>query len=189
MKPSEKRLIMLLLVLVALFATGFTTMRMLAWQRGLEKRERSQTMRREETQQLLAEAPMWEQKLQWLRKVQPPMKNVNTANSELDLLLNESLRKHGLQTDVREFVEDVKSDHFHQVGVTVRVNSEIKPLLNWMHELLAPDSFYFISKFTLTPMPEDNAKVSAELHVTRLYAPADKSTVEAAASPTPTTRP
>ncbi|MFM2169199.1 MAG: hypothetical protein RIS79_3570, partial [Verrucomicrobiota bacterium] len=44
MKASEQRLVLVLIILVAVFATGFTTMRMLAWQRALEKKARSVAM-------------------------------------------------------------------------------------------------------------------------------------------------
>ena len=66
MKASEQRLVLVLIILVAVFATGFTTMRMLAWQRTLEKKARSVAMRTNETKQLLTEAPMWEERLAWL---------------------------------------------------------------------------------------------------------------------------
>ena len=41
MKASEQRLVVILIVLVALFCTGFMSMRMLAWQGALDKRARS----------------------------------------------------------------------------------------------------------------------------------------------------
>jgi hypothetical protein len=50
MKPSEQRLILLLLVLVGIFATAFTSMRMLAWQRTLDKKDRSVAMRQAEVE-------------------------------------------------------------------------------------------------------------------------------------------
>lgn len=189
MKPSEQRLILLLLVLVGIFATAFMSMRMLAWQRALDKKDRSVAMRQTEMEQMLAEKDVWQQKLDFLRQKQPPMKNVNAANKELYQFINESAQKHSLEINNRQTVTPEENTYFHQVGETLVIMSEVKPLMQWMHEVLSPDSFYYISSLALSPLPADNSKVQATVHVTRLYAPAEASSAENTAdTPTPTTR-
>ena len=189
MKASEQRLVMILIALVAVFATGFMSMRMLAWQRALDKKDRSVAMRQTEMEQMLAEKDVWQQKLDFLRQKQPPMKNVNAANKELYQFINESAQKHSLEINNRQNVQPAEGTYFHQVGETLVIKAEVKPLMQWMHELLSPDSFYYISSLSIQPLPEDNSKVLAQVHVTRLYAPAEASSAESSAdTPTPTTR-
>jgi hypothetical protein len=189
MKASEQRLIALLLILTVIFATGLMTMRMLAWQRALDKTERSLTMRQAEVEQMLSEKDVWQQKLAFVRTAQPPMKNVNVANKELYQFVTESAQKHSLEINNRQTVQPAESAYFHQVGETLIIKSSIKPLMQWMHELLAPDSFYYISALTLQPLPEDNTKVIANVHVTRLYSPAGaapaENTVDTQTAPKP----
>lgn len=169
MKASEQRLLMILIAMVALFATGFATMRMLDWQAALDKRARSIHMRKAETETLLAEAALWSERLAWLRTAQPQMSNVNRANSDLDKELIESTRKHNVSVENKQVQEPVETQHFHQVGETLLVKSEIKSLFQWLHEMMAPDKFYMVSHLTITPLPEDAKKITATVHVSRLY--------------------
>jgi hypothetical protein len=169
MKASEQRLVMILLLLVAVFGSGFMSMRMVNWQRALEKKERSLAMRKQETQQLLAESTVWEAKLAWLRTAQPVMSSVNKANSELVKTLAEQAKKHDVTIENNQVQEPVETPHFHQVGETLLVKAEVKALFQWLHELLAPESFYLVSHLTITPLPEEPKKITAQVHVTRLY--------------------
>jgi Type II secretion system (T2SS), protein M subtype b len=168
-KASEQRLILVLIVLVAVFATGFTAMRMLGWQRALEKKTRSVTMRTNETKQLLTEAPMWEERLAWLRTAQPQMSNVNKANSDLDKSLVETASKNNVAIENKQIQEPVETSYFHQVGETVLVKTELKPLFQWLHELQTPESFTLVSHLTIQPLPDDPAKVTATVHISRLF--------------------
>ena len=181
MKASEQRLVLVLIILVAVFATGFTTMRMLAWQRTLEKKARSVAMRTNETKQLLTEAPMWEERLAWLRTAQPLMTNVNKANGDLDTSLAETAKNNNVTIENKELQEPVETSYFHQVGETVLVKTEVKSLMQWLHELQSPESFTLVSHLTIQPVPEDAGKVTAKVHVSRLFSlnkPAADNTVE-----------
>lgn len=181
MKASEQRLVLVLIILVAVFATGFTTMRMLGWQRTLEKKARSVAMRTTETRQLLTEAPMWEERLAWLRTAQPQMTNVNKANGDLDTSLAETARNNNVTIENKELQEPVETSYFHQVGETVLVKTEVKSLMQWLHELQSPESFTLVSHLTIQPVPEDAGKVTATVHVSRLFSlnkPATDNTVE-----------
>jgi hypothetical protein len=180
-KASEQRLVLLLIILVTIFATGFATMRMLSWQRTLEKKARSVAMRTNETQQLLTEAPMWEERLAWLRSSQPQMTSVNKANNELDQSLVETAKKSRVTIENKQLQEPVETPYFHQVGETVLVKTEVKSLMQWLHELQSPESFTLVSHLTIQPVPEDAGKVTATVHVSRLFSPlksAAENTVE-----------
>lgn len=169
MKASEQRLIFVLMVLVAVFATGFASMRMLNWQRINEKKARSVAQRTQETKQLLTEAPMWEQRLAWLRDAQPQMTSVNKANNELDQSLVETARNNGVTIENKQLQEPVETSYFHQVGETVLVKAEVKPLMQWLHALQSPENFTLVSHLTIQPLPEDTGKVTATVHLSRLF--------------------
>lgn len=169
MKASEQRLVMVLIVLVALFCTGFMSMRMVAWQGTLDKKARSVATRKADTERLLAEAGIWGDRLGWLRTAQPQMSNVNRANSDLDKALTDSAKRHSVSIENKQIQEPVETAHFHQVGETLLVKTEIKPLFQWLHEMLSPDTFHMVSHLTIMPLPEDPTKVSATIHISRLY--------------------
>jgi hypothetical protein len=180
-KASEQRLVLVLIILVAVFATGFATMRMLAWQRALEKKARSVAMRTNETKQLLTEAPMWEERLAWLRTAQPQMTNVNKANGDLDTSLAETAKNNNVTIENKDLVEPVETAYFHQVGETVQVKTEVKSLMQWLHALQSPESFTLVSHLTVQPVPEEAGKVTATVHISRLFSlnkPAADNTVE-----------
>ncbi|MBL9132360.1 MAG: hypothetical protein JNG86_14240 [Verrucomicrobiaceae bacterium] len=175
MKASEQRLLMVLIAMVAIFATGFMSMRMLAWQRTLDKKALSVQQRKADTETLLAEAGLWSERLAWLRTAQPQMVNINKASSELDKALLDSAKKHSVTIENGQFQEPVETAHFHQVGKTLLVKTEIKPLFQWLHEMLSPESFHMVSHLTITPLPEDPKKVTATIHISRLYSTAQAS--------------
>jgi hypothetical protein len=169
MKASEQRLVLVLIILVAVFATGFTAMRMLGWQRTLDKKARSVVMRANETKQLLTEAPMWEERLAWLRTAQPQMTSVNKANNDLDQSLVETAKNNNVTIENKQLQEPAETSYFHQVGETVIVKTEVKQLVQWLHALQTPESFTLVSHLTIQPVPEDTTKVTATVHVSRLF--------------------
>lgn len=169
MKASEQRLVVILIALVAVFATGFMSMRMLAWQGALEKKERSISTRQADTQRLLAESDLWEERLAWLRTAQPHMVSVDKANIDLDKALLESARKHDITIEGKQLQESGETAHFHQVGASLIVKAEIKPLFMWLHEMLSPDSFHMVSSLAISPLPDDPKKVTATIFIWRLY--------------------
>ncbi|OYW74276.1 MAG: hypothetical protein B7Z37_18370 [Verrucomicrobia bacterium 12-59-8] len=172
MKPSEKRLIMLLVVLAVVSGGAIMAQRLLRVQRGLERREQALELRRGEAGTILAEADLWKQRLEWLQRSQPPMTSENEASKELLEGLLGSAAKEGLTVQKQLLHELVSAEFYREVGVTLTVKGALPGVFRWMHQVLSPESFCMVSGLKVVPDSVDTANVVATVHFSRLYGPA-----------------
>jgi hypothetical protein len=171
MKASEKRLILLLVVLTALAGGAILTQRLLRLQRGLERREQTLELKRMEAGEILAEAELWKQRLNWLQTSQPPMPSENEASKEMLEGLLSSASTLGLTVQKQLLHELVSEPFYREVGVTLTVKGALPAVFRWMHQVLTPESFYMVAKLKVVPDSADPASVTAMIDFSRLYGP------------------
>jgi hypothetical protein len=172
MKPSEKRLILVLVVLAAVCGAAILSQRLLRVQRGLERREQALGLKRTEADAVLAEADLWKERLDWLQRSQPPMTSENEASKELLDGLLKSATTQGLTVQKQLLHELVSAEFYREVGVTLTVKGALPGVFRWMHQVLAPESFCMVSGLKVVPDSADTANVVATVHFSRLYGPA-----------------
>lgn len=170
MKASERRLLMILGVLVAVCSGAILSQRFLLKQHTIERREHTQELKRMETQVMMAEADLWKQRLDWLRKMQPPMSSVNQASEELLETLLATAAGQGLAVQKKQLHEPVMAAFYRETGVTLTVKAPLPSVFRWMHGLLAPESFRVVSQLKITPDAANPAEVIAVMHVSQLHA-------------------
>jgi Tfp pilus assembly protein PilO len=171
MKASEKRMIMILVVLAAVCGGAILSQRLLRLQHGIERREQALELKRTESNAILAEADLWKQRLAWLQTSQPPMKSENEASKELlDGLLSSAAAK-GLTVQKQTLHELVSAEFYREVGVTLTVKGALPAVFRWMHQVLTPESFYMVAKLKVVPDSADPASVTAMIDFSRLYGP------------------
>lgn len=171
MKPSEKRLIMLLVVLTAVCGGVILTQRLLARQHGLERREQTLELRRMEAAAMLAEADLWKQRLQWLQASQPAMTSDNEASEELLEGLLSSAASNNVTVQKKLLHEPVSADFYRDISVTLTVKGDLPPIFRWIYRLLSPESFCRVTLFKVVPDPADPSTVVATIRFSRLYLP------------------
>lgn len=170
MKASERRLLMVLGVMTAVCGGAILSRRLLTKQHSIELREHMFELKRMESTALMAEAGLWEQRLEWLRARQPAMTSVNQASEELLETLLSSAESQGLVVQKKQLHEPVTAAFHRETGVTLTVKSELAAVFRWMHGLLAPDFFRIVAQLKITPDAADPSEVITVVHFSQLHA-------------------
>ena len=171
MKASERRLIMILVVLAAACGGAVLSQRLLRLQQSIERREQTLELRQMEAQALLAETDLWQQRLDWLQASQPPMTSENEASQELLESLLASAAAQSLVVQKKLLQEPVSARFYREVGVTLTVKGALPAVFGWMHRVLTPESFCVVTELKVVPDTVDPASVVATVHFSRLHAP------------------
>lgn len=172
MKPSERRLIMILGMLTALCGGVILSQRLLRQQRAIERREQTLELKQMEGRAMLTEAELWKQRLDWLQTAQPTLASENQASEELLETLLATAAAQGLTVQKKQLHEPVTAAYYREVGVTLTVRGTLPSVFRWMHGLLAPEAFRVVSQVKIMPDAANPADVVAVLHISQLHAPA-----------------
>ncbi len=171
MKPSERRLILLLAVLAALCGGAILTQRLLRAGNALERREQTLKLRRMETEALMADAALWQQRLVWLESAQPPLNSENQASEELLGGLLSAAAERGLQVQKKQLHEPASGAYHREIAVTLTVKGALPSVFEWMHTVQSPAAFCAVSQLKIMPDSEDPALVVATVRFSRMHAP------------------
>lgn len=171
MKPSERRLIVLLAVLAALCGGAILTQRLLRTQHSLERREQTLALRDMEARAMLTEATLWQERLAWLKSAQPPLESENQASEALLESLLGAAAQHQLLVQKKQLHEPVSGTHHREIAVTLTVKGALPAVFRWMHNLQSPESFCAVPQIKVVPDGADPAQVIATVRFSRLHAP------------------
>jgi hypothetical protein len=169
MKPSERRLIAILAVLAALCGGAILTQRLLRMQHALDRRAQTLELRQMETQALMAESALWQQRLAWLNSSQPPLESENQASEELLEALLASASEHRLQVQKKQLHEPVNGEHHREIAVTLTVKGALPSVFRWLHKVQSPDAFCAVPQMKIMPDGADPSLVVATLRFSRLH--------------------
>jgi Tfp pilus assembly protein PilO len=179
MKASERRLLTILGVLASVCAAALLSQRLLGKQRALDQREHAMELQQAEADALLAEAPLWSARLDWLKTNQPAMTSENQASQDLlDELVATTSANH-LTVQKKQLHEAAQQSFYNEVGVTITVQGDLPDLFRWLHGLLSPESFRLVSQLRITPDAKDQSKIVATLRINRRHSPAIATTTSA----------
>lgn len=171
MKDSEKRLLVLFLGLLAVVGGLILSQKLQSWQRSIATQEAALAAERTESAALLAEAPDWKQRGEWLAQHQPVTKDIQGADSELlDTLLGKA-QTAGITVVNKQFQEQVKNEYYQQCGVTLTVKGDLENVFRWIYSVLAPGDFRVVPYLKVTPDKEDASKVVCAVQFWRWYQP------------------
>jgi len=171
MKDSEKRLLILSLGLLAVIGGLILSQRLRTWQRAITTQEQALVAERMESDALLAEAPEWKQRGEWLAEHQPVAKDIQGADSELLDTLVDKAQAAGISVVTRQFQEPVKNEYFQQAGVTITVKGDLSNVFRWIYSVQSPADFRVVPYLKITPDKEDAAKVTCAVQFWRWYKP------------------
>jgi hypothetical protein len=176
-KGSEKRLLIMFLVMLAVVVGMILSQKLLSWQRSVLSQGRALAAERMESELLLAEAPVWTERGKWLAANQPVAKNDLDADNDLFETLLAKAQAAGVSVVAKQFQEQVKNEYFQQYGVTLTVNGELANVFRWIYSVQSPQAFRVVPYLKITPDKDDAAKVVCAVQFWRWYQPvATKST-------------
>lgn len=170
MQPNEKRLVIACVSIATVLGLLLLTQQLIQWQKRLDRQERQIELMQLEADTLLADAPLWHERSDWLSQTQPVASDELEANKELDHIVGLA-RQEGLTILSQQLQEPVRNDHYLQIGVSLSVKGELSALFRWMHILLVPTEFRFAPVLKVTPDKQDPTMVVAQIQFWRRYAP------------------
>jgi hypothetical protein len=171
MKESEKRLLILSLGLMAVIGGIILSQKLRSWQRLLATQETALAAERVDSDALLAEAPLWKERGEWLAQHQPVTPDPQGADSELLETLLVKAQAAGISVVNKQFQEQVKNEFYQQVGVTLTVKGDLSNVFRWIYSAQSPSEFRVVPYLKITPDKEDAAKVVCAVQFWRWYQP------------------
>lgn len=169
MKASERRLLSVFLVLVGVIGAVLGVQQLRAWQHRLERHEWDVELAQMESRTLLAEAPLWIAKEEWLTEVQPAAESELQANEGLLEQLRNSATGMGLEISKTQIEATQQTDYYRQFGVSLLLKGDLPQLMRWAHGLLGPNTFYVMPQLRISPDKDDPQKITALVRVWRWY--------------------
>lgn len=171
MKASERRLLALFLLLLAIVGGMVLTRHLREWQHRIEVAEHRLSLERMETEAMLAQGPEWKAAGTWIAEHQPAVKDKSEADEELFNNVRNSAQAAGLSISNQQWQVPSDSPYFHQAGVTLTVKGELPALFGWLYSMQSPTAFAVIPTLKLKPDKEDNKKAQCDLTVWRWSRP------------------
>ena len=174
MKRSEKRLLILLLILVLLGAGVVGSDLYFDRLDQLESQRTALESEWIEIEALFEERNRWEMRANWLREHQPEFSDTEEIDQAIfDRALADDV--DGVTTSRRTLLPTERSEHYVQAGVSLEARGELAPVLRWFHDLTRPASFRVIRNLKLAPDEKEEGRVVARFDLLRWYAPPSES--------------
>lgn len=170
MKASERRLLVIFCIMLALVGGLVLSQKLRGWQREIDRRERDAELAQIEADALLAEATEWNAKGAWLLDKQPAAVSSQEADQELLDTVSKKAADQGLTIIAKQLQEQQQTDYYQQFGVTVTVKGELEKVFRWIYDLQKPGEFRVVPALKIVPDKEDPAKVTATVQIWRWYA-------------------
>lgn len=190
MKDSERRLLMLFLLIAALMGGAVLGQRLLQWDHRLDRMDRDLELAKMESDTLISQAPYWKQRSEWIQRTQPVAASGFDAGNNLLQTLQHAASGAGFDILKTQEEEVAQNPYYQQYGVTLTVKGNLKMILTWIHATLVPSDFYVVPRLKITPDKDEKSQdVIATITFLRRYSPqfagAATSTPARAPSPVP----
>ncbi len=177
MKDSEKKLLALSVGLLAVIGGLVISKQLQSWQRAITTQEQALAAERQDSNDLLADAPNWKERGDWLARHQPVAKNDLDADNELFETLLAKAQASGVSVVSKQYQEQVKNEYYQQAGVTLTVKGDLSSVFRWIYSVLSPEDFRVVPYLKLTPDKEDATKVVCAVQFWRWYQPPTAKTI------------
>ncbi len=159
LKPSEARLAAALGFL--LFAGALA----LLVRAGLEARARAIAeldLAREQraiSEELLAQAPMWRERSQWLTDALPRFPSRTEASPATQRTVKSAAEQHGLQVTAQSFLDtgEARTAAAEEAGVAMTLRGSVEQTVRFLHEIQQPGRFIDVRRLSLKPDEAEGA--------------------------------
>lgn len=187
MKESERRLLMIFMVLAAVMGGAILAQRLLNWDRRLDRMERDLELAKMESDALIAQAPLWMQRSAWIQQTQPVAADAYDAGNGLQVTLKEEAEKGGISVLKTQVEKDEQTAYYQQYGVTLTVKGDPTTIFRWVYATLDPSAFIMVPRIRIAPEKDEKSQdVIATITFLRRFNPQFAGTGAAPTSvPTP----
>ncbi len=123
-------------------------------------------------QALLADAPLWQQRDEWVRAHQPATNNESAASSLfLTQEISEAAKRHTVTLAQQSIGSLVSHPSYRAATVSIEAKCSFKDLMAFFYDLQGQEKFVVFESANLQVDTTDNTKMAARLQVAKWYAP------------------
>jgi len=172
MKPSEKRLLLLLLGLAVV--GGIVLSSGLYFEKCDELRADREALDEEWAyiEKLFEEKELWELRANWLAANQPKFTSSDkVANDIFEIAQAKGVEGVEASKQVLIPIDEEESLHYIEAGVSLQAKGALPDVLRWIYELSQPETFRVVRDLSLTPDKGDPESVIPKFDLLRWYDP------------------
>ncbi len=169
MTASEQKLALALGVVLIGGGAFIGLTKLKSWKQRVDSQASEIATRRAEADELLSRQDFWDQRSSWLGEKQPVFTKAGESLSNVLSLVDELAAKHGVSIPQKQPNEAGERAGMTSAVVTLHVVGEMKPVMNWLHELQQPGSFITVPAMTVVPNEEDTAKIDVNMRVEKWF--------------------
>ena len=170
LSQSEKRLVGIVAVLVTVLLNVVVFQFFAKTRLQLNTQLAQKTTLVGSLRELEATAPLWEQRAQWLQKVQPKLGSEQTEGNALLTFLKESASKHGLTLAKQQLASAKTDGGITAVPVQFEFKGPWRGVCAFFAELQAPDRFLVIQQSRMRVDPSDATQMLCDCTVAKWFA-------------------
>jgi Tfp pilus assembly protein PilO len=170
LSTSEKRLVGVVATLAALLLNLLVAKFFLNTRSQLAQQAVQKTTMSDSLKLLVADAPMWEERANWLQKSQPKLENDVAEGNALLNALKENASKHGVTLSKQQLVPAKNETGAVAVPVQFEVKANWKNLCGFLNDLQGPDRFIVIQQSRLRIDPADATQMLCDMTVAKWFA-------------------
>ncbi|MEZ0273448.1 MAG: hypothetical protein ACAH88_00975 [Roseimicrobium sp.] len=171
MRDSERRLLMVFVLLAAVIGGVLLGQRLLQWDHRLDRLERDLELAQMESDALIGQSALWNDRSAWIMRTQPAAANGLDASKSLLDSLSYAAKGGGIDITKTQINEEVRTGYYRQFGVTFTVKGELPKILEWIYSTLKPDNFFVVPLLKITPDKGESQDVIAQVTFQRRYTP------------------
>jgi Tfp pilus assembly protein PilO len=169
LSQSEKRLMGIVAVLVAVLLNIVVFQFFVKTRRQLDAQLEQKSALAVSLRELETTSPMWEQRTQWLQKVQPKLGSEQAEGNALLTFLKESASKHGLTLAKQQLVSAKTEGGITAVPVQFEFKGPWRGVCAFFAELQAPDRFVVVQQSRLRVDPSDATLMLCDCTVAKWF--------------------
>ena len=170
MKPSEKRLLLILLGMLVLGAVVIGSDYYINQRDLLLSKRTDLETEWVEIEALFEEKEIWEMRAGWLEKNQPKF----TSNEQIEqAIFQEAMaeKAEGVTTSKQTPLPTVSTPDYVQASVALSASGDLKSVFRWLYDLNRPEQFRVIRNLKVQPDKETPENIIATFELLRWYAP------------------
>ncbi|MES2595144.1 MAG: hypothetical protein V4662_07410 [Verrucomicrobiota bacterium] len=169
MTASEQRLGLALGVILIGGGAFLGLNKLKTWKQQVDGHAAEITSRRAEADELLSRQDFWQQRSAWLAEKQPVFTKPGESISNVIALADELASKHSVNIPLKQPNEPVERAGMSAAVVTLKVEGEMKPVMNWLLELQQPVNFVSVPAMTITPNEENPEKIEVNMRIEKWF--------------------
>lgn len=169
MNTREKRLMMGLLtvLLCGIAYLGFDQLN--GWKRRLDVEARKLEITKVESEEMLAQEKLWNERSGWLTSTEPAYGNRKDAELALLKIIEESMGNHSVTKKKTQPTDPVELDDMIAATMIVEGSGDLEKVMAWLHDLQKPSAFLSIPTLRMLPDQEDTSKVLISLNLQKWF--------------------